>query len=99
MAVGEFVYYVLTRELRSEDIGLILEDWRHEDERLGVLSPHDDEALLGAGYLLLATMSEGCEPYILIFCDGSGGYSSVDEKDEIVSIRRAESTNAYRGSA
>ena len=90
-----FTYYDLDKEIKSRDISLIFEDWNGEDERIVVLSPHDDDALLGAGYLLLAAMSEGCEPYILIFCDGRGGYSSIDEKDKIVSIRRVESTNAY----
>jgi len=95
MTYGSFVYYDLDKERRSTDISLIFEDWSGGDERIAVLSPHDDDALLGAGYLLLAAISEGCEPYILIFCDGRGGYSSIDERDRIVSIRRVESTNAY----
>ena len=95
MTDSSFVYYDLDKGIRSTDISLIFDDWSGEDERIAVLSPHDDDALLGAGYLLLAAMSEGCEPYVLIFCDGRGGYSSIDEKDKIVSIRRAESTNAY----
>jgi len=96
MAGTSFVYYDLTRGLRSRDIGLIFEGWRGKGERVAVLSPHDDDALLGAGYLLLAAMSEGCEPFVLIFCDGRGGYSSIEERGKIVSIRRTESTNAYR---
>ena len=95
MADSSFVYYDLDKGIRSTDISLIFDDWSGEDERIAVLSPHDDDALLGAGYLLLAAMSEGCEPYVLIFCDGRGGYSSIDEKDKIVSIRRGESANAY----
>jgi len=91
-----FIYYDLDKELKSEDINLIFEDWRGEDERIVVLSPHDDDALLGAGYLLLAALSEGCEPYIFIFCDGRGGYSKVEDKDRIVSVRRVESRNAYK---
>ena len=95
MVGSAFTYYDFDRGIRSTDFSLIFEDWRGEDERIAVLSPHDDDALLGAGYLLLAALSEGCEPYILIFCDGRGGYSSIEEKDKIVSIRRVESTNAY----
>jgi len=91
-----FAYYDFAGGLKSKNIELIFEDWRRNDERVLVLSPHDDDALLGAGYLLLAAKSEGGEPYILIFCDGRGGYSSIDEKERIVSIRRTESTNAYK---
>ena len=90
-----FIYYDLNKQIKSTDISLIFEGWSGEDERITVLSPHDDDALLGAGYLLLAAISEGCEPYVLIFCDGRGGYSNIEEKDRIVSIRREESTNAY----
>jgi len=89
------VYYDLDRELKSRDIDLIFEGWNERDERVAILSPHDDDALLGAGYLLLADISEGGEPFVLIFCDGSGGYSNVDEKERIVSVRRIESTRAY----
>ncbi len=96
MADEPFVYYDLIRGLRNRNISLIFEDWRREGERVIVLSPHDDDALLGAGYILLAAMSEGCEPYILIFCDGGAGYSNINDKERIVSIRKTESVNAYR---
>lgn len=96
MAGEPFVYYDLVRGLRSREIGLIFEDWRREDERVLVLSPHDDDALLGAGYLLLAAILEGSDPYVLIFCDGRGGYSKIDERETIVATRRVESMNAYR---
>lgn len=96
MLSKQFIYYDLARGVKSRKIDLIFEDWRRDNERVLVLSPHDDDALLGAGYLLLAVMSEGCEPHVLIFCDGRAGYSNPDEKEKIVSIRRAESVRAYR---
>ncbi|MBS7611884.1 PIG-L family deacetylase [Candidatus Bathyarchaeota archaeon] len=92
----DFTYYDLLRGVKSNDIGLIFNGWHGEDERVVILSPHDDDALLGAGYLILAVMKAGGEPYIVVYCDGRGGYSSVDLKDRIVSIRRYESLNAYR---
>jgi len=90
-----FVYYDLDKGLRSNDISLIFEHWLPNGERILVLSPHDDDALIGAGYLLLAAISEGAEVFVLIFCDGRGGYSSISDKDRIVAVRRAQSTNAY----
>ena len=91
----EFTYYDLVRDVKGDDIGLIFDGWRSGDERVAILSPHDDDALLGAGYLILAAIRAGGELYIIIYCNGCGGYSSVDLKDKIVSIRRIESLNAY----
>lgn len=92
---GFFVYYDLLRGVKSNDISLIFDGWGDEAERIAILSPHDDDALLGAGYLILAAIEAGGEPFIIIYCDGRGGYSSVDLKERIVSIRRRESLNAY----
>lgn len=90
-----FLFYDLDREIKSDRIDIIFDDWALENERIVFMSPHDDDAILGAGYLLLYTLSVGAEPYILILCDGSGGYSKVEDRDRIVDIRRVESTNAY----
>jgi LmbE family N-acetylglucosaminyl deacetylase len=91
----EFTYYDLMRNIRSNDINLIFDGWRSGDERVAILSPHDDDALLGAGYLILAAIRAGGEPHIIVYCNGCGGYSNVELKDKIVSIRRMESLNAY----
>lgn len=40
-------------------------------------------------------MCENCETYVIIFCDGTGGYSTLDEREKIVSLRRVESEKAY----
>lgn len=93
--LGDFTYYDFIRNVKSNDIGLIFNGWHEEDERVAILSPHDDDALLGAGYLILAVIKAGGEPYVIVYCDGRGGYSSVDLKDGIVSIRKRESLNAY----
>ncbi|MEM2702902.1 MAG: PIG-L family deacetylase [Candidatus Bathyarchaeia archaeon] len=91
----EFTYYDLVKGVKSNDISLIFDGWCGIDERIAILSPHDDDALLGAGYLILGVMKAGGELYIIIYCNGCGGYSSVELKDKIVSIRRSESLNAY----
>jgi len=96
MSNGDFIYYDLSKGCKSDNISLVFSDWYEGDERVAFLSPHDDDALLGAGYLILATLESHGEPYIIIYCDGRGGYSDTDVKDRIVSIRRRESVNAYR---
>ena len=96
MVSSLYTYYDLDGGIRSDSISLIFEGWSGDEERIAVLSPHDDDALLGAGYLLSAVIDEGCEPYILIFCDGRGGFSRIEDKEKIVATRRVESRNAYR---
>ncbi|MCS7220330.1 MAG: PIG-L family deacetylase [Anaerolineae bacterium] len=91
-----FTYYDLQRNLSSTDITLFFPSWQPGDERVVILSPHDDDALLGAGYLLLAIQASGGEVYILILCDGSAGYSTPAEKKDIIAIRRAETLIAYK---
>ncbi len=86
----EFTYYDLRRRKRSEDISLLFPDWRPGDEQIAVLSPHDDDAALGAGYILQAAQVNGAEVYIFIFCNGCAGYSFPEEKETIVATRQQE---------
>ena len=53
MAEG-FRFYDLRAGRGSRDIDLLFPGWSPGDERVLVLSPHDDDALLGAGYALAA---------------------------------------------
>ncbi len=89
-------YYDFDLEIESEDIETIFPDWDGENEKIVVYSPHDDDALLGTGYLLSAAMDLGAEAYVFIVCNGSCGYSKVEDKDDIVQIRREESRKAYK---
>ena len=90
-----FRYYDLRNRAGSRDIALLFPDWRPGDERLLVLSPHDDDALLGAGYALAAAQAHGAAAYVAICCDGSAGYSRVEDRDTIVETRAGESRRAY----
>src|SRR5512146_1506049 len=90
-----FTYYDLRRGRKSPWIDLIFPGWAGDQERLLVLSPHDDDGILGAGYLMLAAMANGAQIYLAIFCDGRFGYSRPEEKDTIVAQRRQETLAAY----
>jgi len=61
-----------------------------------MISPHDDDAALGAGLLIQLAKREHVPVHILIVTDGSMGYCSVDEKDSIAEIRRNESFECYQ---
>jgi LmbE family N-acetylglucosaminyl deacetylase len=80
---------------RSSKIDLLFSGWK-KGEKVAFFSPHDDDAALGAGYLLLATVKNKGFPYIFIFCSGNAGYSTPQEKSTIVSTRKREAVAAYR---
>lgn len=71
-------------------------DWDASNEHLLVYSPHDDDAIIGAGYAMRAALDEGAEVHIIIVCSGNCGYSSVEEKETIVETRKRETLNCYK---
>lgn len=80
----------------SEDINTIFPNWEPGNERVAIFSPHDDDAMIGAGYVIETVQKNGGEIVILIFCNGDCGYSSLDLKDTIVDIRKKETIEAYK---
>ena len=95
MPDDRFAYYDLQRLEASHDVDLLFPGWQPGDERLVVLSPHDDDGLLGAGYAIQAARANGGEVTLLILCDGSAGYSTPEEKETIVATRQIETLAAY----
>lgn len=93
--MNDFCYYNLRARTASDRIDLLFPGWGERPECVLVLSPHDDDALLGAGYAMLAAAGEGADVHVCIYCDGSAGYSSPDERDGIVEVRRREALRAY----
>ncbi len=89
------VYYDLRAGVRGDHISLLFPGWQPGEERVAILSPHDDDAVLGAGYLALAAAQAGGQVWVLICCDGRGGYSRVEEKETIIAVRRQETLAAY----
>lgn len=79
---------------QSQSIELFFPDWK-QGEKVAFLSPHDDDVILGAAYLLLATLEHGGTPLIFIFCSGDAGYSSEEDKNRIVGKRKNETKKAY----
>lgn len=86
-------------DVGSERFGgleVLFPGWQPGDERLCVYSPHDDDAILGAGYAMRAALDAGAGVYIVIVCSGDCGYSTPEEKDGIVARRHRETVNVYR---
>ncbi len=88
----EFVDFLSLK--RSQSIDLFFPGWE-KGEKVAFLSPHDDDVLLGASYLLMATLEQGGVPLIFIFCSGDAGYSSEEDKESIVGKRKKETKKAY----
>ncbi|HBR02469.1 MAG TPA: PIG-L family deacetylase [Ruminococcaceae bacterium] len=89
-----FKYYDAEVKTVSDDINILFPDW-NEDERVCIMSPHDDDAIIGAGYGMLAARQAGAEVYVYIFCRGDAGYSTAAEKETIEDIRRQEAEACY----
>ncbi len=94
MREGSMEFYDLHSKKRSDNINLIFEDWNQKDERVVVFSPHDDDIVLGAAYASLAVLAHQGEVFVVIFNDGSAGYSKNEMKNKIVETRKKEANNA-----
>jgi hypothetical protein len=89
-----FRYIDLDSMCEKNTISDFFGNWT-ENEVLLVLSPHDDDAMLGAGYAMTAALAHGAEVYIIIFHSGNAGYSDPSMRDSIVKIRKKETVDAY----
>jgi LmbE family N-acetylglucosaminyl deacetylase len=91
----DFTFVDLREKKASPDIEVLFPGWRENDERVAIFSPHDDDGVLGPGYLLQAIPFFGGEVHVVIFCNGSGGYSIVEHKPIITALRARETLRAY----
>jgi len=92
----EFVRLVGNERRVGSKLADVSRHWQGEKERLLMISPHDDDSVLGAGLLIQLAKREKVPVHILIVTDGSMGYCSLDEKDSIAEIRRNESFECYQ---
>lgn len=90
----KFSYCNLNNPSLTQDINVLFPNFG-KDEVLAVMSPHDDDAILGAGYAMLAAQQAGADVYVVIFCRGDAGYSTVAEKNTIEAVRCKETFDCY----
>lgn len=84
----------LKKELKGID--QFFPDWNiDQGENIVIFSPHDDDGILGAGYLILDALESDANVHIMIFHNGNCGYSDVSKKEKIVEIRKKETFKAY----
>nr|MDO8084204.1 PIG-L family deacetylase [Candidatus Sigynarchaeum springense] len=93
----DFHFFDLDARREMAGIGEFFPKWRSSNEEaVVILSPHDDDAILGAGYAILASLSQDARVRVVIFHKGDAGYSSASEKATIVETRKHETEAAYR---
>ncbi len=92
--LNEFSFYDLNRK-QTLAVRDYFQDW-DEKEVVVVLSPHDDDCILGAGYAMLATAAAGAQVHVIIFNDGSAGYSDPSHAKTIVATRKEETRRALK---
>jgi LmbE family N-acetylglucosaminyl deacetylase len=95
----EFVRLVGEERRVGSKLASVSRHWQGKKERFLVISPHDDDAALGAGLLIQLAKRESIPVYIMIVTDGSMGYCSIKERDTITEIRRSESFQCYQSLA
>ncbi|MCF6227614.1 MAG: PIG-L family deacetylase [Planctomycetes bacterium] len=78
----------------SGELSEIVSEWQMPERWLFV-SPHDDDALLGAGLWMQAALSAGAQVEVAVVTDGRMGFSSRDDATGIVERRQAEAITAY----
>lgn len=90
----KYTYCNIDTNTVTNDINILFPGFG-KDEVLLVMSPHDDDAVIGAGYAMLAAANAGATVYVMIFCRGNAGYSTVEEKATIEVVRRNETNACY----
>lgn len=65
-------------------------------ERILFITPHDDDAAIGAGMAIMRAVEDDVTVHVAIVTDGSMGYRTLVEAKTIVKTRQRESARAYR---
>lgn len=59
------------------------------------VSPHDDDLCIGAGLLMQAAVRQGAQVHVLIVTDGCMGYCRLEDREQIIQIRRDETLESF----
>jgi LmbE family N-acetylglucosaminyl deacetylase len=93
---AEYVRLVGSERRDGATLAEVSRHWQGRRERFLFVSPHDDDAAIGAGLFIQRVQDEGVPVDVLIVTDGRMGYCSDEERATISDIRRAETFAAYQ---
>ncbi|HEV58082.1 MAG TPA: PIG-L family deacetylase [Phycisphaerales bacterium] len=91
----EFVRLVHGERRVGPALASVSRRWQGDRECFLMVSPHDDDVVLGAGLLIQLMQEQGVPVHILVVTDGSMGYCDPAERDNITEVRRAETYRSY----
>lgn len=91
----EFVRLVGTERRMADTLAGVSRHWQGDKESFMFISPHDDDVILGGGLLIQMAQRENIPVHVVIVTDGSMGYCSKEQKENISDIRRAETYKAF----
>ena len=91
----EFIRLVGSERRKGDTLASVSRHWQGDKEKFLFVSPHDDDVVLGAGLFIQLAQRENVPVYILIVTDGSMGYCSREQKDNISEIRQKETYECY----
>ncbi|MBL8027855.1 MAG: PIG-L family deacetylase [Fibrobacteres bacterium] len=91
----QFVRLVGEERRTGPTLKSVSRHFQNDKECFMFVSPHDDDAALGAGLFIQHTREEGIPVYILIVTDGSQGYCKAEQRGTIVETRKAETYRSY----
>jgi LmbE family N-acetylglucosaminyl deacetylase len=80
----------------SDDTTQVLTDWKAGHEGVLIIVPHDDDAMVGMGMLLRHFVEAEIPLNLVIVTDGRLGYTTLEERETIVDIRRRETLESCR---
>jgi len=83
----QFVRLVGNERRVGSRLAEVSRHWQGDRECFLFVSPHDDDAVLGAGLLMQLAKREKVPVYVLIVTDGSMGYCTMQEQATITQTR------------
>ena len=91
----EFIRLVGSERRKANTLAGVSRHWQGDNERFLLISPHDDDVVLGAGLFIQLAQKENIPVYVMIVSDGSMGYCSEDQRETISEIRQQETSESF----
>src|SRR3954468_9228604 len=98
MAEKQFAFTRLTNrnKIRTDSLREAIGIANDARETWLFVSPHDDDLVIGAGLWMQAAVDAGIDAQVVVVTDGRMGYCTLEEKDRISEIRKAETYDSFK---
>src|SRR3954470_19143974 len=82
-------------KIRTDSLGEGIGIAKDARETWLFVSPHDDDLVIGAGLWIQAAVAAGIDVQVLVVTDGRMGYCTLEQRDDISAIRKAETYRSF----